>query len=133
MWEEVTGDSFVVDVAAVKDDERMAKYLEKYLRKGLEDRKRLEELGYARRWACSRNWPRGHALGLRGTKEGEWVSIRMVADGVGARMLSEYEQSKDSARFDCASMAQVGTDLAVELFGDRKEKALVRRVKGVLN
>ena len=132
-WEGITGDSFVVDVSAVRHKAKTAKYMEKYLRKGFKDRGVLEALGYSRRWSCSRNWPRGHALRLRGSEEESWKEVIRVGvqDTVDYRhkVNAVVGEDKDG---DCPSVEQVGTDLALELFGTSRSNALIRRVKGVV-
>ena len=112
---------------------KTAKYMEKYLRKGFEDRGALEDLGYARRWSCSRNWPRGHALRLRGSEEESWAEVIRV----GSYDTVNYRHKVNAAVRDdlegaCASVQQVGTDLALELYGKSRSNALIRRVKGAL-
>ena len=68
VWSDVT-DSFNVDVKEVYGVKGAVGYLAKYLIKGFLDRERLVELGFERRWSCSRNWPRETQIRLRGTLE----------------------------------------------------------------
>ena len=71
LWHIVTGDSFVVDVRPVMSSANDASYLSKYLVKGMAQRREMVRLGFARRWSCSRNWPRPE-LKMRGTVDDAW-------------------------------------------------------------
>lgn len=76
-WSEVT-DSFVVDAKEIYNVPGAARYLAKYLSKGFDERQRLIDLGFERRWSCARNWPREEKVQLRGTREGAWTKVAMV-------------------------------------------------------
>lgn len=116
----------MVDVSEIRNKEKTAKYVEKYLRKGLQNRKVLEFLGYARRWSCSRNWPRGHKLRLRGSADNRWTRVRrFVNSDVLSRRPLVVSLLADTEKSDCETLEQVGTDLALELF----DKARVSRMR----
>lgn len=131
LWEGVTNDSFVVHVSRVHSVARSATYIVKYLAKGFSDRAALEALGYKRRWSRSRNWPGGYALRLVGTAEGAWEGMKFYS----ARKLDPVyrgklnQEVKEEARGVCEAARQVGTDLAVELFGGAKERRLTETVR----
>jgi len=58
LWYEVTGDSFVVDARQIAGADGAARYMTKYLVKGMMTWDELSELGFMRRWSTSRNWPK---------------------------------------------------------------------------
>ena len=58
VWHSITNDSYVVDAREVAGAKGAAKYLTKYLTKVQQHYQVLLDLGFSRRWACSRNWPR---------------------------------------------------------------------------
>lgn len=69
-WYKVTGDSFIVFVVPVVNARGAGAYLAKYLGKSLPVRKKLESLGFKRRWSTSLGWPGNGRLRL---KEGNWI------------------------------------------------------------
>lgn len=127
IWEEVTGDSFVVDVSRIRSGARSARYCSKYMVKSFRDRESMEALGFKRRWSRSRNWPSGFAMQLRGTAEKRWVRTQILP---GAD-LTAFPDPKEELK--CYWLEQVGTDLALELYGARKNAAIVADVKGRLD
>lgn len=129
IWEAVTGDSFVVHVSRIKSVARSATYITKYLRKGFNDRGAMEALGYKRRWSRSRNWPGGYALRLAGTEAGAWGGLKYYGmskvDPVLRGKLMEEEKEPSA----CPEMLQVGTDLALGLFGGGKQKRAAKVIR----
>lgn len=72
-WYEVTTDSYICDVREVYNASGAAYYLSKYLKKQMfGDRTDMEELGMARRWSRSNNWPTWEG-GLK--ESGNWRRI----------------------------------------------------------
>lgn len=70
VWYEVTGDSYICFVVPVVNARGAGAYLGKYLAKSLPVRKKLEGLGFKRRWSSSRGWPGSGRLRL---KESNWI------------------------------------------------------------
>jgi len=75
-WLAATGDSYVVWAEHVYSAAGAGSYLGKYLVKSFGTRCRLKELGYERRFVCSRNWPSPGPLKMRGTVMETWDSVR---------------------------------------------------------
>ena len=73
-WEEVTKDSYVVDVVRVWGPRGAAGYLSKYLIKDMFQREKKEELGFIRRFSSSRRWPHEKG-GFTGTLQGVWSRV----------------------------------------------------------
>jgi len=129
IWEEVTGDSFVVDVSRVRHAGRTANYLVGYLKKGMRDHSDLEALGFKRRWARSRNWPSGHALRLRGTAEGGWQLSKVVVTRKIDRIWRWKLEEEAGNVSDCERIEQVGTNYALALNAERRNAAVVKDVR----
>lgn len=120
-WHHITG-AVVINVQKTYDPKGLAGYLSKYLVKGFHNREELSERGFIRRYAASRNFPRGSNLQLRGTLDKKWDRvIRVPRESHNWRYLeARVEQSKTAP-----IMAQVGDSLAHKL-GDRREMQLKR-------
>lgn len=123
-WWTTTGDSFIIDVRPVIGPSGAAKYLVKYLVKGVMHREALLDLGFNRRWSASRNWPKGEVK-LRGSQEDRWGHVQFV----GREDLSqEVEDSKDDFLLE-----RVGPELLVEWEQKDAKRASVATIrKGVM-
>lgn len=91
-WDVITkGASFIVDVEEVYSPGGAVAYLVKYLMKGFKQRWLLKELGFERRFACSRNWPREPKMQLEGSKTG-WKRIERLGQW------DEYDNKKNKLK-----------------------------------
>jgi len=111
-WMGITNDSYVVDVSRIRNSAAVAGYTTKYLRKGMQSRQSLDDLGYKRRWSCSRNWPGGGKLQLRGTAEGVWLRTNILPFG---------HTEVPEVHGDCHNLERVGTPLAIKI-GEERER-----------
>lgn len=99
LWMEVTGNSYVVDARQMLTAGGAAAYLTKYLTKNFLSWYNLQELGFQRRWSCSRNWPRrpGDKLVVTGLHAWDHVEIVKSWDSEGySQLMAEVEESKES-------------------------------------
>lgn len=71
-WNDITGDSWIVDARPGFGVRGASAYLTKYMAKGFEEFARLTELGFKRRYSTSRNWPRPDKLQLANTGREVW-------------------------------------------------------------
>ncbi len=79
-WSEVTkGKSFITDCQEVRSVAGTCAYVQKYMAKDFSgDRKTLKSLGFKKRWASSKNWPRCEPIRLQGSLVGAWDSVLRV-------------------------------------------------------
>lgn len=146
LWLKATRDSYIVDVRPVWSSRGAARYLVKYLIKGMGQRMALESLGFVRRWSRSRGWP-ADRVRLRGTVEDGWRDVSWVpgrpaaADGgwvpfPNARDVytSEYQQVVERVekrgRKD-REMELVGGSVAVRLHKRQVREAVVGRIRAL--
>lgn len=104
-WLGITGDSYVVQVDRVYKPQGAGSYLSKYFSKTFQDRQALEELGFKRRFAMSRNFPRLQRLRLLGTDEGRWSRVARYSNPV---RTSERAQFQDEVAR--TALERVGDD-----------------------
>lgn len=116
--------NFVVDVRKVHDAGGVAGYLSKYLTKGFLLRERLEALGFVRRWACSRNWPREKQIRLRGSLGQGWYHTEVVARSFQKEKMKALERRDKNAYM----MQQVGDDLGLLLRSRIERRGQLARV-----
>lgn len=118
-WYERTG-AYVINVQEVYDAQGLGGYLSKYLTKAFTTRDQLESLGFVRRYACSRNWPRGANLQLRGTVEKSWDRVVRVR-----RDIENWRWFTDriAEQTERGPMAQMGDSYAHALANRRIIKA----------
>lgn len=128
LWKGVTGDSYIVDASRVRSAGRMGTYLSKYILKGEEYWERLNELGFQRRWNCSRGWPSPGRMRLAGSKEhnAAWeLRERSPLDRL-ARL--ERVTARERHHKDCTNMEPRGIDL----FEEEKREAQRRKITGLI-
>lgn len=126
-WLRVTGDSYIVDVRPVYSVGTMAGYLTKYLAKGLYNHAGLEELGYKRRYATSRNWPGSGKLTTVGTARGLWHRVDWSA-GWNDIVAQKQRESEGAWQLD-----RIGTDLALALGFNVDTSRQKREIERILN
>lgn len=124
-WYERTG-AYVINVQEVYNPTGLGAYFSKYLTKAFNTRERLESLGFVRRYACSRNWPRGAKLELRGTLDKSWDRVVRVARNASnfRYFTNRIEQQREGG-----PMAQVGDSYAFALADRRILRARRSRLK----
>lgn len=122
LWHEITGDSWVVDVRPVLSSKDDASYVTKYVTKGMAHRRQMVRRGFARRWACSRNWPRPE-LHLRGTVEGKWYAQGMEKPNPVSQAAAETSRGH---RY----LDRVGTPEAMAFDKRLRMKTLLRQLEG---
>lgn len=129
IWWDNTG-AFVVHAVEVYSAAGAAKYLGKYLVKGMgADRARLEALGYTRRFTMARDWPRGQKMQLLGTKKGAWEATEVVPRYFRREeMLERVRRSRRAG--DCQS---VGDRLSATIVERRNKKAQRMKVERMEN
>lgn len=134
VWHAVTGDSFVVDVDAVRTEKGLSEYLSKYLDKGMAEWGKLNELGFQRRWNCSRNFPSPGRLRLAGSDQGdgesEWEIVERFDRGLLAKARGLGRRSKDK-RETCLNMGKVGIDMNADIRKESQIRKIEKRL-GVL-
>lgn len=119
VWKEITGDSFIIHTTPVLGAKGAAAYLSKYMAKGLDDRSKLESLGFLRRWSRSRNWPTGDPPHFALTDSGGWLRVA-------------WHLPTDSLRARAAlpnNLRRVGDDLVLAIMEKRKLAALEANVR----
>lgn len=114
-WNKITG-AVVINVQDVYDPRGLGSYLSKYLTKAFVQREELAEIGFQRRYSCSRNWPRGANLQLRGTLEEVWDRVVRVPRNAGNW---RYFEDRIEKQWAGGPMASVGDDYAHSL-ADRR-------------
>lgn len=140
VWEEVTGDSYVVDASVVASNGKTAWYLIKYVCKSLVDDDRRLEAGFARRYSTSQNWPRVEMLQLRGTVEGRWreVALRPKVTQWWNQEPVDWETGEIGEALSeqiletmwCPNMEQVGGEYALAIV-EKNERNKVERFQNV--
>jgi len=132
-WHRITGDSYVVDVDVVRSKKAVADYLSEYITKGYGHWDSLVELGFKRRWNCSRNWPSPGRMRLRGSQAKNvfsvWKEVERASHGLMARKRELGSRARHSA-LDCPNIQQVGYDLTAPLRAKtqlRKIEKMIRR------
>lgn len=132
-WFDITGESFIVDVARIYDAGGCAAYLNKYLLKNFSNRKALKALGYYRRFTTSRNWPREPLARFRGSVDHRWSSIRRIGRwdffGVNQANIAENKEA-DILRID---RTDVGDAIRARRIRKGKEATLMNLIGGVVN
>lgn len=129
LWEEITGDSWVVDASQVRSAERSASYVTKYVVKGFHDRQALEALGFKRRYAISRTWPSVGRMRLAFSEQPGWHQIDLVP----GKFLGRLEpQTRELVLGGGDIVPRIGENVVDLVFGaveTRKLKAALRKVK----
>lgn len=122
-WFEVTGDSWVVDCRAVVGAAGAGAYLGKYLGKDFGDyRGRMEELGFARRYNRSHNWPHVPRMEYEATVEGKWEKTERRSQAA----FRPYEVDAGTPEaIRIPGFARVGTEMAAKL--DRRKRRKIAR------
>lgn len=82
MWQQVTGDTYIVHGTPVFGPETAGFYMAKYMGKEF-DGERAAQLGMARRWSSSRGWPGSGRLRLRYTERSTWLRTSWAPHHVG--------------------------------------------------
>lgn len=129
-WFAITEDSWIVDARPVLGDKGAAKYLSKYLTKASTGRSALEELGFTRRWSCSRNWPRFEALRLRQTVGKGWKHTAFKYSDSDDVYLGEREEWEHAAAMGLHTYLseRVGNEYA---WNSAKEQSNAKIMKGL--
>lgn len=120
IWEQVTGDSWVVYLVEVSGGGGAAGYLSKYMAKTHEQRALLWEAGFSRRWSTSKGWPGGGRIRLRQTERGGWKARDMHSFGTTKPNPPDLE-------------VRVGPAWALEWKNRRKDLALAGRAERLIN
>jgi hypothetical protein len=140
-WKRITGDSNVIDVDRVRSVRALSDYLSKYLSKGLKNWEALAQLGFSRRWNCSRNWPSPGRLRMAGSaipasmynkaKESDWAGVHIykfddkVAKRKGLKRLTRGALEENP---HCDLIKRVGIDLNA----NSKRRAKLAKIGAVL-
>lgn len=111
-WFDITGDSYIVNSKPILGAYGAGAYLSKYLVKGMAHRRVLQELGFARRWSKSRNWPAKDVLQLEGTLAQAWVHTRFGYKGWPWN--ADLAASAESREFNVLNK-RIGTEMAAGL------------------
>lgn len=90
LWQEVTGDSYIVHATPVGGAEEAGGYMSKYMEKEF-DRGRARELGMGRRWSSSRGWPGNGRRRLLQTESAGWARTSWAAHHVDEDLLGGPE------------------------------------------
>lgn len=117
MWKQIqNGQSWIIDVRPVYEAIGASWYLCKYLRKSMYGlpRQELEQRGFNKRYARSKNWAKGVQMKRLGTLKEKWKR-HSFAYGGGFQWL--IKQSEDHPL-----MEQVGTNLAAKQAAIAKRK-----------
>lgn len=126
-WYVETG-AFVVDAQKVYAPRGAAAYMAKYLTKAFMVRGEMEKLGFHRRYATSRNWPRGEKIHLRGTDLG-WDKVQFRKRTALSKRAMERRSKDDRGK---GLLVRVGDDLSL-LLGERNrrsaDKMAIERLK----
>lgn len=127
-WWRITGHSYVVDARLVYAPEGIGGYLAKYLTKAFNDRVELERLGFKRRWACSRNFPREAQIQTLGTVEHEWESVEIIP----RYFRREHHEWLERRYRNSHWLTRVGDDLGVALRQASKTRMAVSKLERML-
>lgn len=128
LWEEITGDSWVVDASRVRDPARCASYVTDYVTKGFHDRKALEGLGFSRRYAISRSWPSVGRMRLAFSDDPGWHTI----DRVPIKLLGRIDAEVHALVLKGGDVQpRLGENVVDLVFGDPETRALKRALKKV--
>lgn len=122
----------MADIRPVLGAKGASSYLTKYLVKALEHRDRLEELGFQRLWASSRNFPREQAIHLSPTTNGQgWEKKkRFVPVGHPMAKYAKIAAENDEKFVD---YLRGGTVEQVLLRDKVKKEQLRRRLQNAFN
>lgn len=128
VWFEITKDSYIVDAVPVLGAPGAGRYLAKYMQKGALNRRKLDDLGFTRRWSSSRGWPGSGRLRLAQTDIG-WLKRsyapqsspkESIITNRGEILPAEGHRLSD----------RTGSDLAIALSEKRKLKRAKKYVLG---
>ncbi len=78
IWLETTNDSYRVQVDAVYNARGAGAYMAKYFTKTFEEHRSLDDAGFSRRFAFSRNFPKLDKLQMAATKEDRWGHVEII-------------------------------------------------------
>lgn len=92
-WLDASKDSHVTDVTMVRDADRAANYLVKYLTKTFATA--WDQEVKHRRWAKSNNWPKMEKLQMRGTAEAKWREVIIIPKAFDEKLEQLAEQSEE--------------------------------------
>lgn len=120
-WNQITGDSYIVNVKEVYGAFGAAAYLCKYLVKAMLVWDQLYELGFRRRWSKSNNWPVGYRA-LKGSDEGRWYRSQFV-NGGSAEARKAAEESVASEKHPLRVV--VGDPVVLEMEAKQRRRAIV--------
>lgn len=98
-WKRITGDSWVTDTREGYNPRGVAKYLGKYLAKGMHRREELQRLGFDRRWSCSATWPSPGTVEMVGTHSEAFIS-RTWSPGQSVEALSAVARHAGDPRLE---------------------------------
>jgi len=126
-WFERTG-AYVVDVRKIYSAGGVGGYLGKYLSKSFSKRQGLEEIGFKRRWSCSRNFPREKKIQLAGTRDGIWTNVVRIPGWYRSEEM-EARSRVDESR---AALERIGDDLGEVLRARSKFRTGVRKIGGLI-
>lgn len=130
LWQEVTGDSFIVDASRVRNPAKCAAYVAKYVVKGFHMRYELEALGFKRRFAFSRNWPGVGKMRLAFTDDPGWETVERVE----LRALRIVDAEVHLLVLEGGDIVpRLGQDVTEIVYGRRATRELkkaIRRVSG---
>ncbi len=129
-WEEVTGDSFVVDASRIRDNGGSAGYVTKYLMKAFRQRVDLAARGFKRRYAFSRGWPKVERMQLAETVGVGWRAVNVVP-----RRYLKWVQPEIYSHVlgGGDSVGRVGENVCEIVYGKRELGELKRALKKVKN
>lgn len=109
VWYYITHDSWVIDCREVVGFKGAGSYMAKYFTKAALSYDVLANLGFTRRWSCSRNWPRRPKEQLMVTALGGWDGVEFVysngdsyVNDMGDELVIESEKSPLAKRVDNA-------------------------------
>lgn len=122
-WKRITGDSWIVDCREAYNPKGVAKYLGKYLTKGMHMREEMERIGFARRWSASTSWPKPGTVELLGTHNGEFIGSSWTP-GQGVDALKAVSGSVGDPRLEV-----VGDPEAVAVAKERRREARIYRIE----
>ncbi len=122
-WREATyGDSYVGDARLVVGARGAAGYLTKYLVKSIMMRKDLEDLGFTRSWASSRNWPRPPESRLL---ESDWDKVEVI------RPINVGEKDALEAQVKKSEGTALTERVDPEYFESKKKMAIKGKIAGL--
>lgn len=110
----------VVDAQELYAPTGAAEYVTKYLTKSYDDREKLKDLGFERRYSTSRGWAPARRR-LQGTIDEDWAKVTRV----------DWPQSNQEYKKPLQSDLRFkpNSGLYSELLYSGKRKAILRRVK----